>query len=48
VTGGYLKLTPERLREPQQVEDKLLKLTRAKRSQWLVTPERAADTRMST
>jgi hypothetical protein len=32
VTGGYLKLTPERLREPaQQVEDRLLQLAKVRR-----------------
>lgn len=44
VTGGYLKLTPDRLREPaQQIEDRLLKLARATRGQRQATPERAAD-----
>lgn len=34
VAGGYLKLTPERLREPaQQVEDRLLTLAWVKRGQ---------------
>jgi hypothetical protein len=32
VTGGYLKLTPERLREPAQaVEDRLLALAKKRR-----------------
>jgi len=32
VTGGYLKFTPERLREPAQaVEDRLLKLAKVRR-----------------
>lgn len=32
VTGGYIKLTPKRAREPaQQVEDRLLRLARSKR-----------------
>ena len=42
VTGGYLRLTPERLREPaQQVEDELLRLVkvRTKRGQKKATPE---------
>ena len=43
VTGGYLRLTPERLREPaQQVEDRLLKLARAKRGQNQAMPELGA------
>ena len=34
LTGGYLKLTPDRFREPAQlVEDRLLKLARSKRGQ---------------
>jgi hypothetical protein len=32
VTGGYLELTPERLRDPAQaVEDRLLKLAKVRR-----------------
>ena len=40
-TEGYLRVTPEPLREPaQQVEDRLLKLARVGRGQSKVAPER--------